>query len=422
MTYTTGTMSGVTSFDDLVLPRGNFRLLVLGANLIRFGILAAALVAASMRVTWMMLDSIDIRSQTLAQRPAGRTPEVLASSRDMPEIAASSSALARILTDPGRIAELITDAKPPPVTPAPRVAPPPTVTATFGMTPLPTLITTPEAASLPPVVAPSIAPAPPVVTTPGAEPPPPVAVAPSVAPLPPVVARPAAAPDAAPTVVPLPPKRPPGALASVTVPPAGALPPSPNLANHEIARPPSRDSGQQIATAPNTVTNPVQQDNRSAFQRLLDALRQPFSSALPGAGSRTAVYDIAAHTVYMPNGDRLEAHSGLGNRFDDPHYVNAKDIGATPPNVYDLELRRDLFHGVAALRLNPVGDGNMYGRVGLLAHTYMLGPRGDSNGCVSFRDYSKFLHAFLSGEVSHLLVVTKLEAAPFSLASARERQ
>src|SRR5271169_1927242 len=77
MTYTTGTMSGVTSFDDFVLPRGNLRLLVLGANLIRFGILAAALVVASMRVTWMMLDYIDARPHTLAQRPAGRTPEVL---------------------------------------------------------------------------------------------------------------------------------------------------------------------------------------------------------------------------------------------------------------------------------------------------------------------------------------------------------
>jgi len=34
--------------------------------------------------------------------------------------------------------------------------------------------------------------------------------------------------------------------------------------------------------------------------------------------SRTAIYDIAARTVYLPNGRRLEAHSGLGSFIDDP--------------------------------------------------------------------------------------------------------
>jgi len=43
--------------------------------------------------------------------------------------------------------------------------------------------------------------------------------------------------------------------------------------------------------------------------------------SLPFADSHTAVYDIAAHTVYMPNGRRLEAHSGLGNLMDDPSLV-----------------------------------------------------------------------------------------------------
>ena len=138
-----------------------------------------------------------------------------------------------------------------------------------------------------------------------------------------------------------------------------------------------------------------------------------------GLDSRTALYDIEAHTVYMPNGDRLEAHSGLGNRFDDPRYVHERNRGATPPHAYDLELRRGLFHGVAALRLKPVGDGNMFGRAGMLAHSYMLGPRGDSNGCVAFKDYPRFLQAFRSGGVSRLLVVTHLTAAPPGVASAR---
>jgi hypothetical protein len=141
-------------------------------------------------------------------------------------------------------------------------------------------------------------------------------------------------------------------------------------------------------------------------------LSRPSGPVPIGLDSRTALYDIEAHTVYMPNGDRLEAHSGLGNRFDDPRYVHERNRGATPPHVYDLELRRGLFHGVAALRLKPVGAGNMFGRVGMLAHSYMLGPHGESNGCVVFKDYPRFLQAFRSGGVSRLLVVTHLAAAP----------
>src|SRR3984893_6241102 len=43
---------------------------------------------------------------------------------------------------------------------------------------------------------------------------------------------------------------------------------------------------------------------------------------------------------------------------------------------------------------------------------YMLGPNGQSNGCVSFRDYPAFLNAFLKGEVERLVVVQHLAAAP----------
>jgi hypothetical protein len=36
-------------------------------------------------------------------------------------------------------------------------------------------------------------------------------------------------------------------------------------------------------------------------------------SSPPDVDSHTAIYDIAAHTVYLPDGHRLEAHSGLGS-------------------------------------------------------------------------------------------------------------
>jgi len=126
----------------------------------------------------------------------------------------------------------------------------------------------------------------------------------------------------------------------------------------------------------------------------------------PSAGAGTAVYDIAAQVVVMPNGERLEAHSGLGDKLDDPRYVNVRMRGPTPPGTYDLTEREQLFHGVRALRLNPVGgSAAIHGRDGLLAHTYMLGPNGDSNGCVSFRSYDRFLQAYLRGEVRRLVVV-----------------
>jgi len=123
----------------------------------------------------------------------------------------------------------------------------------------------------------------------------------------------------------------------------------------------------------------------------------------------TAVYDISAHTVYMPDGRRLEAHSGLGSRLDDPRFADEKMHGVTPPNIYDLQLRESPFHGVQALRMIPEDETRTFGRAGLLAHTYMLGPNGDSNGCVSFKNYDAFLQAYLNHEVKRLAVVTRLD-------------
>lgn len=128
--------------------------------------------------------------------------------------------------------------------------------------------------------------------------------------------------------------------------------------------------------------------------------------------SRTAIYDIAARTVYLPNGRRLEAHSGLGGFIDDPHRVHVKDRGATPPNVYNLSMRKRLFHGVRAIRLTPADESKMYGRDGMLAHSYLHGPNGQSKGCVAFKNYPEFLNAFLKGEVTRLVVVKRLESPP----------
>jgi Tlde1 domain len=144
----------------------------------------------------------------------------------------------------------------------------------------------------------------------------------------------------------------------------------------------------------------------------------PISVPVPVHPSHTAVYDISAHTVYLPSGQTLEAHSGLGSRLDDPHAVRVKDRGPTPPNVYRLTLRDKRFHKVRAIRLIPTGEGKMFGRDGMLAHSYMRGASGESNGCVSFKNYSEFLRAYLNGEVDRLVVVTHLSPASWHTASA----
>lgn len=144
--------------------------------------------------------------------------------------------------------------------------------------------------------------------------------------------------------------------------------------------------------------------------RQLDVPRD--SNALADADAHTAIYDISAHVVYLPDGHTLEAHSGLGERIDNPRYVSLKGRGPTPPNLYHLTLREHLFHGVRALRLVPIGDRDMYGRDGILAHSYMLGRTGQSNGCVSFSNYPAFLRAYLNGDVNRLAVVNHLPAAP----------
>lgn len=138
--------------------------------------------------------------------------------------------------------------------------------------------------------------------------------------------------------------------------------------------------------------------------------QNPMLGGSPPYDKQTAVYDISAHTVYLPDGTRLEAHSGLGSRLDDVRYSNVRMQGVTPPHIYELTPREALFHGVPALRLSPIGgEDKIFGRSGLLAHTYMLGPNGDSNGCVSFKDYYAFLRAYREQGIKRLAVLAKVE-------------
>lgn len=194
-----------------------------------------------------------------------------------------------------------------------------------------------------------------------------------------------AAPDAGPqpppmvaAIAPLPAERPP----VITAP--GVAPEAPKLAS--LQRDEEKPRTPALTPAPKAPPAPVAVGSR------------------PGV----AVYDITAGVVHMPNGDKLEAHSGLGDYMDDIRYVHVRMRGPTPPGTYKLTMRESRFHGVEAIRLTPVDGKKPFGRDGLLAHTYMLRKPGESNGCVSFRDYPRFLNAFKRGEVKQLVVVASM--------------
>lgn len=189
------------------------------------------------------------------------------------------------------------------------------------------------------------------------------------------------------------------------------------------SRPAQADFSAQIASSQAYAETNPRVDNRNFFEKFTDKIR--LASLTPGDGllgrapdlaalgydSRTAVYDIKAKALYLPSGVALEAHSGLGALMDDPDHVDRRMVGATPPATYDLKPREKPFHGVRALRMTPVEGTSALGRVGLLTHNYMLGPRGDSNGCVSIKDYDRFLKAYDNGEFNRLVVVPSLSGS-----------
>ena len=189
------------------------------------------------------------------------------------------------------------------------------------------------------------------------------------------------------------------------------------------SRPVQADFSAQIASSQAYADTTPRVDNRNFFEKFTDKIK--LASLTPGDGllgrapdlaalgydSRTAVYDISAKALYLPSGVALEAHSGMGALMDDPQHVDQRMVGATPPATYDLKPREKLFHGVRALRLTPTEGTSALGRVGLLTHNYMLGPRGDSNGCVSIKDYDRFLKAWDNGEFNRLVVVPSLSGS-----------
>ena len=182
--------------------------------------------------------------------------------------------------------------------------------------------------------------------------------------------------------------------------PHSKRPPPPTMARTRRSAPAARSPTLPDTTNIDTPAAPAKTSIFSLFGR---QHQRP-----AGYDDTTAVYDISAKLLFMPDGTTIEAHSGLGDSMDDITQVGAHAKGPTPPDLYDLQARELLFHGIAAIRLVPVGgDAAVYGREGLLAHPFMMGDNGDSNGCVSIKDYNAFLKAYQDGKIKRLAVIAK---------------
>lgn len=197
-----------------------------------------------------------------------------------------------------------------------------------------------------------------------------------------------------------------------------------------LPRPDSTERPNVVRTAPVVIEPQIaalppqsNQQNKSGEPNIFDKLfgdPDRAAKALLAANPNAALYDINKRVVYLPGGDKLEAHSGYGQFMDDPESVHRKDVGVTPPNVYAVSFREKPFHGVRALRMKPVGGGNMYNRDGILAHSYLLGEAGASNGCISVRDYEKFLQAYEDGKFNQIIVLRSAdEPVPAQVASTQ---
>ena len=200
--------------------------------------------------------------------------------------------------------------------------------------------------------------------------------------------------DSLPMAGPLPVRRPPANALAVAIAPQ---------TERAVAKP-GRTGAPQVA----------EEEEEEAPQALAFARPEnPMKSISPSVpwpdrgASKIAVYDITNGVVHMPNGEKLEAHSGIGEMRDNPKFTHVKMRGPTPPGTYKLSMREQLFHGVAAIRLTPTDGVAPLGRTGLLAHSYLLRTRGDSHGCVAFADYNRFLKAFQRGDITHMIIVDR---------------
>jgi hypothetical protein len=154
---------------------------------------------------------------------------------------------------------------------------------------------------------------------------------------------------------------------------------------------------------------------RSLFSDLFKGKNS--DTAWPGKGTKVAIYDVSNATVYLPDGTKLRAHSGIGGMRDKPRYEHVIMRGPTPAGIYRLSMREKRFYGVEAIRMTSIDGRDPKNRTGLLTHTNLLRGQKGSHGCVAFQNYQPFLKAFKRGQITMLVVVPELPSSHTQLAA-----
>ena len=148
-----------------------------------------------------------------------------------------------------------------------------------------------------------------------------------------------------------------------------------------------------------------------------DLFKSKANTAWPGKGTKVAIYDVSSATVYLPDGTKLRAHSGIGKMRDNPRYEHVTMRGPTPAGIYRLSMREKRFYGVEAIRMTSIDGRDPKNRTGLLTHTNLLRGQKGSHGCVAFQNYQPFLRAFKRGQITMLVVVPELPSSRTQLAA-----
>ena len=117
---------------------------------------------------------------------------------------------------------------------------------------------------------------------------------------------------------------------------------------------------------------------------------------------------LRPHRSICPTARGSRRIPASGRRATIPRKVNERMRGPTPPATYALSPREDS----VPRRRRPAADPDRQQRLSAAPACSPIptcwGRTATSNGCVSFRDYDAFLRAFRSGEITKLVVVSRL--------------
>ncbi|MCV3766414.1 DUF2778 domain-containing protein [Rhizobium sp. TRM95796] len=189
----------------------------------------------------------------------------------------------------------------------------------------------------------------------------------------------------------------------------------PLIETASIERKPAEDKPAAPRTRDDRQDSAREKPKRSLFSDLFGG--GAAERGWPGKNTKVAIYDVSNATVYMPDGTKLRAHSGIGRMRDNPRFEHVKMNGPTPAGIYRLSMREQRFYGVEAIRMTSIDGRHPKNRTGLLTHTNLLRGQIGSHGCVAFRNYEPFLRAFKRGQINMMVVVPELPSSRNQLAA-----